>query len=419
MRALNLLIYATLLPFAAALLTGIPGFAYMSLIPAAVLSYGILTDPPSGISGEKTVERTKLGVGESTRVRVSLRIEEGAGIVQVSDVIPPGFEITRGSNRRIFFKRPEKPLEVVYEYEIRALKRGRHVLSPVEVIGVDPLRVGMRSYAILGNEIDIEVAPSFVPVKRLVTRKLRTREGRPSSHLSRMGPVSTDFREIREYHPGDPLRVINWKATARLNEPLVNEYEPEGRARVMIYLDTTENMGVGTAVNGGLESAVGLTLSIIAFLLKSDFRVGLYLVGSRRFETPRTGIQALSTFAKLLLHAGPSISGESFPLAVERSRALLEGGSTVSLFVTNLTPYTVDEISRAVERAVRFTGKGTIVVDVNPYHQIDGIVGSLTALQKRALAEKLGVPVVHWNPAGESLPAGVKKVLWVMLNGKI
>lgn len=148
------------------------------------------------------------------------------------------------------------------------------------------------------------------------------------------GPTSTDFREIREYRPGgDPLRKINWKATARLGDVLVNEYEPEGRATVMLYLDTTEEVAVGNVFHGALESSLGLALSLVALLLRNDFRVGLYLAGSRKLITPpRTGIQALSTFTRALLSAGPSVrEDESLPpLAVERSRTSLGGEASAS-----------------------------------------------------------------------------------------
>ena len=419
MRAITFLVSAAFLPFALALLTGVVGFAYMGLIPAAVLAYGLLVDPPRGISVGRIVETTKLRVGENARVKVRLRVEKGVGVVFVEDLIPPGLEVIDGSSRHAFFKHLGRPLEVEYQYTVRALKRGRHVLPPVEVIGTGLLQVGEVSYALSSGEDWIDVAPDFVPVGRIPPRKLRTRDNRPPAHISRLGPISTDFKEIREYRPGDPLKFFNWKATARLGKPLVNEYEPEGRIKVMVYLDTTESMGVGTVVNGALESAIGLVLSLTAFLLRSDFRVGLYLVGSGRFETPRTGIQAISTFSKLLLHAGPSISTESLPIAIERSREVLKGGPAITLLITNLTPYNFGDVSKAVREAAKITGGRVIVVDVNPYSQVNGIVGSLAALQKRRLGEELGVRVVHWNPLEEDVPKGLKKVLWVMLREKV
>jgi len=414
-RSLTFLVALTFLPFALAIVTGVLGFAYMSLIPAVVLAYGLLTDPPSSVTVERSVSSRKLRIGETVEVRVHLRVETGAGIVMVGDVIPPGLELVEGKNRRVFFKHVGKPLDVEYRYILRVLKRGRHVLSPVEFIGRDLLDVGRVSYALLGDEVVIEASPDYVPTKRFLSRKLAVRESRPSSHRAKMGSVSTDFKEIREYRPGDPIKFVNWKATARFNEPLVNEYEPEGRAKVMVYLDTTETMGVGTVVSGALEAAIGLTLSLLSFLLRNDFRVGLYLVGSRKLVSPRTGVQALSTFSRLLLNAGPSTERESLTLAVERSRGVLKGSTTITLFVTNITPYNADEVSEAVESVLRLTRGRVVVVDVNPYPQIDALLGSLAALHKASLGEELGVRVVQWNPTGEGLARGTKKVLWVML----
>jgi len=411
MERLTWLVLLTLAPFSLAVLTGVVGLAYASFIPASVLLYGILSDPPSGIVVERDVTGKKLAVGETREVRVRLVVERGTGFVFVSDVASPGLEVV-GNNRHVFFKKPGKKLVVEYSYGIRPLKKGSHSLSPVEVIGRDFLGIKGVVYVIADDEVQIEAYPRVVGMKRLVLSKLRTRERMSSNHIAPLGPTSTDFREIREYRPGDSIRKINWKATARFGEVLVNEYEPEGRATVMIYLDTTEDMTVGSVFQGALESSLGLVISLVGILLRNDFRVGLYLVGSRKIITPRTGVQAVSTFVRALLSAGPSIHNyESFPLAIERSRASIRGGVSVAILLTNLTPYNFDEVKSTVKSLRRAFGCRVLVVDVNPYGQFGEFVLALSSIHKKGLSEGLGASVVHWDPLSEDVRTAVKKIM--------
>ncbi|NJE77360.1 DUF58 domain-containing protein [Thermococcus sp. ES12] len=418
MDRLTWLVFMTMASFALAVFTGIIGFAYVSFIPASVLAYSMLSNPPSGVFVERQVETRRLGVGQEATVRVKLRVEKGVGFVIVGDVVPPGLEVL-GKNRHVFFKKPGHPLEVEYEYRVKARKKGSHSISPIEVVGKDFLGIKPSTYSVWDKEVVIEAYPRVHGTKRAVLPKLRTKEKMTSSHTAPLGSVSTDFKEIREYRPGDPLKTINWKATARLNKVLVNEYEPEGRATVMVYLDTSENMAVGGVFQGSLESSIGLAISLINLLLRNDFRVGLYLVGSRKMLTPRSGVQALSTFSKLLLSVGPSIHrDDSLPLAVEHSRFSVGGNVTVSLFITNLTPYTLDDIKAAVNLARKSFGSKVVVVDVNPYGHFGDHQLVLSALQKEKLSENLRAEVVHWNPLEESLTVALKKIIGGALNGR-
>lgn len=411
MERLTWLVLLTLAPFSLAVLTGVVGLAYASFIPASVLLYGILSEPPSRIVVEREVGDRKLAVGEIREVRVRLVVERGSGFVFIGDVVSPGLEVI-GNNRHVFFKKPGKKLVVEYSYSIRPLKKGSHSISPVEVIGRDFLGIKDVVYVVADDEVRIEAYPRIVGTKRLVLSKLRTRERMSSNQVALMGPTSTDFKEIREYRPGDSIRRINWKATARFGEVLVNEYEPEGRATVMIYLDTTEGMSVGSALHGALESSLGLVISLVGILLRNDFRVGLYLVGSRKIITPRTGVQAVSTFVRALLSAGPSVyHHESFPLAIERSRTSLQGGVSAAILLTNLTPYNLDEIKSTVKRLRGTFGCRVVVVDVNPYGQFGESILALSSIHKEGLSEGLEASVVHWNPLGEDVGTAIKKIM--------
>ena len=78
--------------------------------------------------------------------------------------------------------------------------------------------------------------------------------------LAHTGASTDEFKEIRQYQPGDSFKRINWKASARMatlgNLPLVNELEPETRRAVWIFLDVANHMDVGVPLANPLESTV-------------------------------------------------------------------------------------------------------------------------------------------------------------------
>ena len=57
--------------------------------------------------------------------------------------------------------------------------------------------------------------------------------------------VGTDFRDLREYEPGDDIRHIDWNVTARLDAPFVREYSEDRELTAWLLLDRSPSMGFG------------------------------------------------------------------------------------------------------------------------------------------------------------------------------
>ena len=105
-----------------------------------------------------------------------------------------------------------------------------------------------------------------------------------------MGIITTDFREIRDYLPGDPYRSINWKATARRavqyrdSFPKVNEFEREGKKIVWIFLDKSAEMSLGPMIKNPFEYAIQAAACLARFYLERDCKVGLCIYSARGAE---------------------------------------------------------------------------------------------------------------------------------------
>lgn len=85
-----------------------------------------------------------------------------------------------------------------------------------------------------------------------------------------------EFSEIREYRPGDDIRTIDWKVTARLNHPFVKEFIEERDLRVYILFDYSASSNFGNRVekrSKGIELAATLMFSA----MRNNDNVGLFV----------------------------------------------------------------------------------------------------------------------------------------------
>ena len=89
------------------------------------------------------------------------------------------------------------------------------------------------------------------------------------------------FFGVREYQPGDPLRWINSRASARHQQSLfINEFQQERMADIGLILDSRLQSNVATAEGSLFEHAVRATASLATTLLNANNRVGLFIYGN-------------------------------------------------------------------------------------------------------------------------------------------
>ena len=88
------------------------------------------------------------------------------------------------------------------------------------------------------------------------------------------------FSEVREYYPGDDIRMIDWNVTARNNTPFVKIYEEERELTVYIMVDVSHSGGFGTVnhLKSDLAAEIAAVLGFSA--IKNQDKVGLILFSS-------------------------------------------------------------------------------------------------------------------------------------------
>jgi len=90
-----------------------------------------------------------------------------------------------------------------------------------------------------------------------------------------------EFEEVREYQPGDEVKSIDWKVTARMGRPYVKRYREERELTVMILLDVSGSMGFGATSESKRAAAAELAAVLAVSAMKNNDKVGLILFSDR------------------------------------------------------------------------------------------------------------------------------------------
>jgi len=378
---------------------------YLTLFPLFVLLLGVLLEPPSGVLVSIETNKKTISLNDEVTVKVRLRVTRGIGRVLINVSLPPEVILSEGSNVRVFFK-GFGMLEREFYLKLRFPKKGSYTINPFEVRTLHILRIVKGSYAV-SNTVEIQVLPEIRPPKRLRIPLRKTKLLQLPMSLSIRGERTIDFREIREYYPGDPFKFINWKATARFGKPLVNEYEREGRKTLMFFIDATPAMSVGRLIGAPLDQAAGLVASLTQYLLRKNYRVGLYIIGPGTMIPPQGGSDQSYRIVKTLVSAPEGLK-EDYITALNRAKMILRRFKPIIVFVTNITENNYFSIQKGVSTLGKIYGSRPplILVDMFPYSVFRDDSVELIRLEKLAMGKKLSrfVPVFSWDSEEKSLP---------------
>jgi uncharacterized protein (DUF58 family) len=140
---------------------------------------------------------------------------------------------------------------------------------------------------------------------RLATR-VRVRGSITGRHRSIFGGSGLELEDLREYQPGDDLRAIDWKVTARYARPYIREFAEDREQTFYLVVDRSGSTGFG-AKRAKAERATELAASLLVSAIETRERVGLCLVSDRidRFLPARGGRPQLARILAALADPSP------------------------------------------------------------------------------------------------------------------
>ena len=127
------------------------------------------------------------------------------------------------------------------------------------------------------------------------------------------------FSEVREYNPGDDIRLIDWNVTARTGSPFVKVFEEERELTVFLVVDISASgeFGSGSQLKRDYGAEVASVLGFSA--IKNNDKVGLILFSDRveKYIIPKKGKSHVLRVIRELLYTVPKGSKTSIKVALD------------------------------------------------------------------------------------------------------
>lgn len=127
------------------------------------------------------------------------------------------------------------------------------------------------------------------------------------------------FSEVREYQPGDDIRLIDWNVTARTSSPFIKVFEEERELTVYLIVDISKSGEFGS--RDQLKHEFGAEIaSVLGFsAIKNNDKVGLILFSNdiEKYVVPKKGKSHVLRVIRELLYTSPSNNGTSIKVALD------------------------------------------------------------------------------------------------------
>lgn len=243
----------------------------MLLLLVTIIDIFVLYSGKKGIEAERELP-DKFSNGDNNTIHISLKNNYPMPVMlNIIDEIPFQFQkrdfliqlhLLAGGKKRV-------------EYSLLPTERGEYLFGKLNVYAKSPIRLISRRY-IFSENTSIATYPSFIQLRKYDMMAF-------SNHLWQYGLKrirrighTMEFEQIKDYVQGDDMRTINWKATSKKNELMVNQYQDEKSQPVYQVIDTGRSMQMPFMGLSLLDYAINSTLALSNIVLKKQDKAGMF-----------------------------------------------------------------------------------------------------------------------------------------------
>ena len=378
----------------AALVLGRPELAALAAPFAVVLAAGLSLAREPRVKAMLELDRERQVEGEEVTAYLELQADAPVANLALLLDLPDGVESLGPSPQLRHIGYDERP---ELELPLRCAHWGAYLVGDLLLRAQD--RFGLLAFE---QTLDLRRPLKVYPRGETLEKLLRPLETQTfaGTQTPRTRGDGIEFADLRPFVPGDRVRRVNWRATARRGQPWVNETHPERNTDVVIFLDTFAEARQGAS--GTLDLAVEAAGSLAGHYIREKDRVGLVAFGGvLNWLTVSSGIVQLYRVLDSLLDAEIFLSYAWKDIDILPVRTL-----PAHALVLALTPL-LDERSVRALVDLRARGFDLAVVDISPVPFVEPETGPLDDLAHRlwllrrdalrASYLRLGVPVVEWR----------------------
>ena len=213
----------------------------------------------------------RLSNGDENTIQVHIESKYPFSIeLEIIDEIPHQFQVRNFELKTSIKAEGKKSLK----YELLPTERGEYQFGNINLYASSLLGLISRRTKIIQPE-KIPVYPSFIQMRKFEMYAISNRLTDIGVKKIRRIGHTMEFDQIREYVPGNDIRSINWKATARSQHLMVNQYQDERSQQVVNVIDMGRVMKMPFDGLSLLDYAINTSLVISNIALLKEDKAGL------------------------------------------------------------------------------------------------------------------------------------------------
>jgi len=196
--------------------------------------------------------------------------------VEIIDEIPEQFQ-----RRDVLFKVaiPSKSSKAIH-YSLRPVKRGAYRFGTINVYVSGPINFVKRRFRYLQDKM-VPVYPSYIQMRQYQLLAIHNRLSEIGIRKVRRIGHSMEFEQIKDYVGGDDYRTVNWKATAKKGQLMVNHYTDEKSQQIYCVIDKGRVMKMPFEGLSLLDYAINASLVLANVALLKQDKAGLITFSER------------------------------------------------------------------------------------------------------------------------------------------
>ena len=269
---------------------------------------------------------------------VSLQVENNypfAVKLNIIDEIPHIFQ-RRDVNFSLRLKARENG---TVDYTLRPTKRGVYGFGHIRAFASSPIGLVQRRFT-CDEPTDVAVYPSYLMLNQYEFLAI-------SNNLTEMGIKrirrvgnNTEFEQIKSYVQGDDYRHINWKASARTHNLMVNVYTDERSQQIINVIDKGRIMQQAFAGMTILDYAINASLVLSYVALHRDDKAGVITFADKfsDFVKPDRGPAQMNDILECLYHQTTNFAESDYSSLVVNTNHLV-GRRSLLILYTNFFDY--------------------------------------------------------------------------------
>lgn len=214
----------------------------------------------------------KLSNGDENEIKIAINNQYSFPIYsKIIDEIPFQFQ-----QRNFEVKRKIKALgKDNYTYLLRPTERGEYSFGNLNIYAASPLRLVSRRFTYNKNQM-VPTYPSYMQLRKYDLMAFSNNLFQYGLKKIRRIGHTMEFEQIKDYVQGDDLRTINWKATAKKSQLMVNQFQDEKSQNVYMIIDKGRVMKMPFNGLSLLDYAINATLVLSNVILKKQDKAGMF-----------------------------------------------------------------------------------------------------------------------------------------------